>query len=93
MLVWARMTQGAAEHRLARALSRVSIQPPPPNSSGLVARVCYQSRCPGLYGYHWVVLTEVLDAYADRLDARIDADQPGAELPESGQQEPALLAK
>jgi len=48
--------------------------------------VCYQSRCPGLYGYQWVVLTEV-------LDARIDADQPGAELAESGQQEPALLAK
>ncbi len=57
-----------------------------------MARVRYQSHHrPDLYGYHWVVLTEVLDTYADRLAARIDNGWP-AELACSGQQESAFLA-
>ena len=39
----------------------------------LTLHVCYQSRRPGGYGEHWFVLKVTLDAYADRLAARIDA--------------------
>lgn len=70
VLVWAQVTQ--SEHRLAPLIVAERASSPRSQLAGLVARVRYQSRCPGLYGDHWVVLTEVLNAYADRLATRID---------------------
>jgi len=90
VLVWARITQ--SEHRLAPLIVAERASSPRSELAKLVARVRYQSHHrPDLYGYHWVVLTEVLDTYADRLAARIDNGWP-AELACSGQQESAFLA-
>jgi len=72
VLVWARVTQ--SEPRLAPLI--LADKQAPGHRSQLaesVAQACYQSRRPGGYGEHWFVLKETLDAYADRLAARIDA--------------------
>jgi hypothetical protein len=47
---------------------------PPPRVHGERDKLLRPQRRPSRYGHHWFILKQALDAYADQLATRIEAE-------------------